>query len=187
MSAANDADLLQMSRRSMLYAGTAAVGAAGLVAAAWPFIDQLNPDAATRAAGDVIDVDLAGLQPARPRPSPTAHRAWAQPADRHRPANRSRHRGTARREAGRPPARCEVGKAPAAGLCGQLAPLDRSRRLGADRRLHLLRLQAAILRRAAVLRRRARRLRLPLLRRALRPGRAAVHGTGAVQSSGAAL
>ena len=67
MSAANDADLLQMSRRSMLYAGTAAVGAAGLVAAAWPFIDQLNPDAATRAAGDVIDVDLAGLQPARPR------------------------------------------------------------------------------------------------------------------------
>jgi ubiquinol-cytochrome c reductase iron-sulfur subunit len=51
----------------MLYATTTAVGAAGLVAAAWPFVDHLNPDAATRASGDVVDVDLAGLQPAQPR------------------------------------------------------------------------------------------------------------------------
>jgi ubiquinol-cytochrome c reductase iron-sulfur subunit len=51
----------------MLYATTAAVGAAGLVAAAWPFVDQLNPDAATRAHGDDIEVDLAGLHPAQPR------------------------------------------------------------------------------------------------------------------------
>src|ERR1700754_4984227 len=43
------------------------MGAAGLVASAWPFVAQLKPDAATRAAEDVIDVDLAGLQPAQPR------------------------------------------------------------------------------------------------------------------------
>jgi ubiquinol-cytochrome c reductase iron-sulfur subunit len=56
-----------MSRRSMLYATTAAMGAAGLVAAAWPFVAHLNPDAAMRASGDVIEIDLAGLQPAQPR------------------------------------------------------------------------------------------------------------------------
>jgi ubiquinol-cytochrome c reductase iron-sulfur subunit len=67
MSAANDAGQPPMSRRSMLYAATATMAAAGLVAAAWPLVDQLNPDAATRASGDVIDVDLAGLQPAQPR------------------------------------------------------------------------------------------------------------------------
>src|SRR5262249_21738037 len=51
----------------MLYATTAAVGAAGLVAAIWPLIDQLNPNAAMRATSDVIDVDLAGLPPGEPR------------------------------------------------------------------------------------------------------------------------
>jgi Rieske Fe-S protein len=35
------------------------MGAAGLVAAAWPLIDQLNPDAALRASGDVVETDLA--------------------------------------------------------------------------------------------------------------------------------
>ena len=67
MSAANEAGPPRVSRRSLLYAATAAMGAAGVVAAAWPFIDQLNPDAAIRASGDVIDVDLAGLQPGEPR------------------------------------------------------------------------------------------------------------------------
>ncbi len=67
MSTANQAgEAAGISRRSMLIAATAAVGTAGLVAAAWPFIDHLNPDAATRASGDVIEVDLAGLQPAEP-------------------------------------------------------------------------------------------------------------------------
>ena len=51
----------------MLYATTAAMGTAGLVAAAWPFIDHFNPDAGIRASGDVIEVDLAGLPPAQPR------------------------------------------------------------------------------------------------------------------------
>jgi ubiquinol-cytochrome c reductase iron-sulfur subunit len=56
-----------VSRRNFLYAATAAVGAAGLVAAAWPLVDHLNPDAAIRASGDVVDLDLAGLAPAQPR------------------------------------------------------------------------------------------------------------------------
>jgi len=57
----------RLSRRGALYATTAAVGLAGLVAAIWPFIDQLNPDAATRAAGDVVEADLAALQPGEQR------------------------------------------------------------------------------------------------------------------------
>jgi ubiquinol-cytochrome c reductase iron-sulfur subunit len=68
MSAADQAvDRRALSRRRLLYATTAAVGTAGLAAAIWPFVDQLNPDAASRASGDVIEADLAGLQPAQPR------------------------------------------------------------------------------------------------------------------------
>ncbi len=68
MSTANrTGEAPRISRRSLLYATTAAVGAVGLVAAAWPFIDHLNPDAAIRASGDVIEADLAGLQPAERR------------------------------------------------------------------------------------------------------------------------
>ena len=64
MSTANPAgDSPRFSRRSILYAATAAMGAAGLVAAAWPLIDHLNPDAALRASGDVIEIDLASLRP----------------------------------------------------------------------------------------------------------------------------
>jgi ubiquinol-cytochrome c reductase iron-sulfur subunit len=55
------------SRRSFLYATTAAVGAVGLAAAAWPLIDHLNPDAGVRAARDVADLDLAALAPGERR------------------------------------------------------------------------------------------------------------------------
>jgi ubiquinol-cytochrome c reductase iron-sulfur subunit len=55
------------SRRHILYATTAALGAAGLAAGAWPFIAQMNPDAAVRAARDVVEVDLAGLAPGTQR------------------------------------------------------------------------------------------------------------------------
>jgi ubiquinol-cytochrome c reductase iron-sulfur subunit len=54
----------RVSRRGFLYAATAAVGAAGLTAAAWPLIDQMNPDARTRAAGDRLSVDIGDLKPA---------------------------------------------------------------------------------------------------------------------------
>jgi ubiquinol-cytochrome c reductase iron-sulfur subunit len=56
-----------ISRRSFLYVTTAAAGAAGAVAAAWPFIDQMNPDAGIRAARDIVDVDLSNLRPAQLR------------------------------------------------------------------------------------------------------------------------
>ena len=55
------------TRRSLLYSATAAFGAVALVAAAWPLIDQMNPDAGTRAAGNFVDVDLDRLRPAEQR------------------------------------------------------------------------------------------------------------------------
>ena len=55
------------SRRRLLYATTAAVGTAGFAAAIWPFVDQLNPDAASRASGDVVEADLGNLPPGEPR------------------------------------------------------------------------------------------------------------------------
>jgi ubiquinol-cytochrome c reductase iron-sulfur subunit len=53
----------RISRRGLLYAATAAAGVAG-VAAAWPLIDQMSPDARARAADDRLSVDLGGLPPA---------------------------------------------------------------------------------------------------------------------------
>lgn len=51
------------TRRDFLFIAT---GAAGVVAAGsvvWPLIDQMQPDAATIAAGAALDVDLKALQP----------------------------------------------------------------------------------------------------------------------------
>jgi ubiquinol-cytochrome c reductase iron-sulfur subunit len=56
-----------INRRGLLYAATAVVGVAGIAAAAWPLLDQMNPDARVRAAGNIVGVDLAGLQPAERR------------------------------------------------------------------------------------------------------------------------
>ena len=47
------------TRRDFLYIATAAVGAVGTAAVAWPLIAQMNPDASTIAAGAPIEVDLA--------------------------------------------------------------------------------------------------------------------------------
>jgi len=47
------------TRRDFLYIATGAVGAIGVAAAVWPLIAQMNPDAATIAAGAPIEVDLA--------------------------------------------------------------------------------------------------------------------------------
>jgi ubiquinol-cytochrome c reductase iron-sulfur subunit len=55
-----------MNRRDMLLTATAAMGAAGIAAAAWPLIDQMNPDARVRAAGDIIEVNLDAVRPAQP-------------------------------------------------------------------------------------------------------------------------
>jgi ubiquinol-cytochrome c reductase iron-sulfur subunit len=51
------------SRRDFLTIVTAATGAVGAAATIWPLIDQMNPDAATVAAGGPIDIDLGQLQP----------------------------------------------------------------------------------------------------------------------------
>jgi ubiquinol-cytochrome c reductase iron-sulfur subunit len=57
----------EANRRTFLYVLTGAVGAAGVAAAFWPFLDHMNPDAAVRAAADFITVDLADLHPGVPR------------------------------------------------------------------------------------------------------------------------
>ena len=49
------------TRRDFLYIATAAVGAVGVTATAWPLISQMNPDAGTIAAGAPIEVDLAPI------------------------------------------------------------------------------------------------------------------------------
>lgn len=56
-----------INRRSFLFAATATAGAVGAVAAAWPLIDQMNPDAHVRAAAEMVTVDLAALRPAEQR------------------------------------------------------------------------------------------------------------------------
>jgi ubiquinol-cytochrome c reductase iron-sulfur subunit len=57
----------QTSRRNFLYVLTGSVGIVGIAAALWPLADHLNPDAAVRAAGDVVAVDLADLHPGAQR------------------------------------------------------------------------------------------------------------------------
>lgn len=49
------------SRRDFLFLATGAVGAVGIGAAAWPLVDQMNPDRATIASGVPIEVSLAPI------------------------------------------------------------------------------------------------------------------------------
>jgi ubiquinol-cytochrome c reductase iron-sulfur subunit len=49
-------------RRDFIYVATAAVGAIGVGFLAWPFIDQMNPDAASLALA-TTDVDISGIEP----------------------------------------------------------------------------------------------------------------------------
>ena len=59
---ANDmADGAEPSRRDFLFIATGAVGAVGAASALWPFIDQMNPDASTRALAS-IDVDVSSIE-----------------------------------------------------------------------------------------------------------------------------
>lgn len=50
------------TRRDFLYIATGAVGAVGAAALAWPFIDQMNPDASALALAS-IEVDVSSLEP----------------------------------------------------------------------------------------------------------------------------
>ncbi|MEO9459392.1 MAG: ubiquinol-cytochrome c reductase iron-sulfur subunit [Lentilitoribacter sp.] len=56
-------DQNEPTRRDFLYLSTGMAAAVGAVGVAWPFIDQMNPDAATRAAGEPIEVNVSSLEP----------------------------------------------------------------------------------------------------------------------------
>lgn len=49
------------TRRDFLYIATGAVGAVGVAAAVWPFINQMNPDASALALAST-EVDISSLQ-----------------------------------------------------------------------------------------------------------------------------
>jgi ubiquinol-cytochrome c reductase iron-sulfur subunit len=49
------------TRRDFLFVATGAVAGVGAALTAWPFISQMNPDAATIAAGAPIEVDLTPI------------------------------------------------------------------------------------------------------------------------------
>lgn len=51
------------TRRDFLLIATGAVGAIGAAAAVWPLIDQMQPDAATIAAGAPLEVDIGAVEP----------------------------------------------------------------------------------------------------------------------------
>lgn len=50
------------SRRDFLYVATGMAGVVGATGAAWPFIDQMRPDASTRALS-TIEIDISSLEP----------------------------------------------------------------------------------------------------------------------------
>jgi len=51
------------SRREFLFVATSSMAGVGAMAAAWPFIDSLNPAADTIAAGAPVDVNISKVQP----------------------------------------------------------------------------------------------------------------------------
>ncbi len=63
MTTAPSSEQPQPTRRDFLYVATAAVAAVGAAAALVPLIGQMNPDAATLAAGGPVDLDLSRVAP----------------------------------------------------------------------------------------------------------------------------
>jgi ubiquinol-cytochrome c reductase iron-sulfur subunit len=55
-------DTTEPTRRDFLYVATGMAGVVGAGAVAWPFIDQMRPDASTLALA-TIEVDVSALQP----------------------------------------------------------------------------------------------------------------------------
>jgi ubiquinol-cytochrome c reductase iron-sulfur subunit len=55
-------DTIDPTRRDFLYVATGMAGVVGAGAVAWPFIDQMRPDASTLAASSV-EVDVSSLTP----------------------------------------------------------------------------------------------------------------------------
>jgi ubiquinol-cytochrome c reductase iron-sulfur subunit len=51
------------SKRDFLYIATAAVGVVGAASVVWPLVDQMQPDAATIAAGAPLEVNIGAIEP----------------------------------------------------------------------------------------------------------------------------
>lgn len=62
MSATESTEAKDHNRRDFLYIATAMTGVVGAGAAAWPFIDQMRPDASTLALA-TVDVDISAIEP----------------------------------------------------------------------------------------------------------------------------
>lgn len=62
MAGKNKPGTPEPSRRDFLYIATGTMGAVGAAAAAWPLINQMAPDASTRALAS-IEVDVSAIEP----------------------------------------------------------------------------------------------------------------------------
>jgi ubiquinol-cytochrome c reductase iron-sulfur subunit len=58
----SETELADPGRRDFIYVATIAVGAIGTGFLVWPFIDQMNPDAASLALA-TTEVDISGIEP----------------------------------------------------------------------------------------------------------------------------
>ena len=58
----NSQTMGEPTRRDFLYLATGMAGAVGAVSVAWPFIDQMRPDASTLALASIED-DVSALTP----------------------------------------------------------------------------------------------------------------------------
>ena len=52
-----------VTKRDFLFLATGSLATVGVATTLWPFIDQMNPDAATIAAAGPVDIDIGQLQP----------------------------------------------------------------------------------------------------------------------------
>ncbi|MFZ2102615.1 MAG: ubiquinol-cytochrome c reductase iron-sulfur subunit [Oricola sp.] len=53
----------ETTRRDFIFVATGMLGVVGAASLAWPFIDQMRPDAAVRAAGQPVDIDVSAIEP----------------------------------------------------------------------------------------------------------------------------
>ena len=58
----SESDKKKPNRRDFILTATTAAGAVGIGAAAWPLIDQMNPDASVKALAST-EVDISGVEP----------------------------------------------------------------------------------------------------------------------------
>ena len=126
-----------VTKRDFLFLTTGGLAAVGVATTIWPFIDQMNPDAATIAAAGPVDIDISQLQPGQ-----RVVDAVGVAADVRRQARRAGARGIEKSKTPVSVARSELPEFAAAGLCRQLEPLDQAGNPGARRGVHPSRLHS---------------------------------------------